>query len=100
MHTNQSPSSRVGAQSGAYRGTAPGATLYVSAPRYPSGSSMPACWQAAVTVLASRQAMVMGPTPPGTGVIAPATHRRVEIDIADQPHLAFRARRAGRPRSG
>ena len=29
--------------------------------------------QAALTVLASRQAMVIGPTPPGTGVIAPAT---------------------------
>jgi hypothetical protein len=28
---------------------------------------------AVVTVLARRQAMVMGPTPPGTGVIQPAT---------------------------
>ena len=27
---------------------------------------------AVVTVLAKRQAMVMGPTPPGTGVMAPA----------------------------
>ena len=29
--------------------------------------------QAAVRVFCSRQAMVMGPTPPGTGVMAPAT---------------------------
>ena len=29
--------------------------------------------QQAVTVLASKQAMVIGPTPPGTGVMAPAT---------------------------
>ena len=29
--------------------------------------------QQAVTVLARRQAIVIGPTPPGTGVIAPAT---------------------------
>ena len=29
--------------------------------------------QAARTVLTIRQAMVIGPTPPGTGVIAPAT---------------------------
>ena len=28
---------------------------------------------AAVTVFSSRQAIVMGPTPPGTGVIAPAS---------------------------
>ena len=36
--------------------------------------------------------MVIGPTPPGTGVIAPATSRRLgEVDVADQP--------ACRPRS-
>jgi hypothetical protein len=33
--------------------------------------------------------MVIGPTPPGTGVIAPATsHGAVEIDVAHQPRLA------------
>src|SRR5690625_539993 len=48
-------------------------------PRYevqavrPSGSGSPLIWQQAVSVLTSRQAIVMGPTPPGTGVIAPAT---------------------------
>ena len=36
-------------------------------------------------VLRIRQAMVIGPTPPGTGVIAPATsHGFVERDVADQ----------------
>jgi hypothetical protein len=35
----------------------------------------PADVHAALTVLASRQAIVIGPTPPGTGVIAPATSR-------------------------
>src|SRR5438128_909950 len=39
----------------------------------PSGSARPARRCAATTVLRSRQAMVMGPTPPGTGVIEPAT---------------------------
>src|SRR5262245_23189053 len=38
-----------------------------------SGNGNPACMQAARTVLASRQEIVIGPTPPGTGVIAPAT---------------------------
>ena len=42
----------------------------------PSGSGRPSDRQQAVTVLASRQAMVIGPTPPGTGVIAPATSAR------------------------
>ena len=33
--------------------------------------------------------MVIGPTPPGTGVIAPATAQRlVEVDVADEPRLA------------
>ena len=36
--------------------------------------------------------MVIGPTPPGTGVIAPATSRRLgEVDVADQPRLAVGA---------
>ena len=39
----------------------------------PSGSGRLLARQQAVSVLASRQAMVIGPTPPGTGVIAPAT---------------------------
>ena len=48
----------------------PGLTLRPSAP---CGSGRPCARQQAVTVLARRQAIVMGPTPPGTGVIAPAT---------------------------
>ena len=39
----------------------------------PSGSLSPVRRCAATSVLRSRQAMVIGPTPPGTGVIAPAT---------------------------
>ncbi len=50
---------------------------------------MPFCAQAARTVLRSRQAMVMGPTPPGTGVIEPATFSQdCEIAIANQLALA------------
>ena len=34
--------------------------------------------------------MVIGPTPPGTGVMAPAIFTAfVERDVADQAHLAF-----------
>ena len=40
---------------------------------YISGTGTDFCAQAARTVLCSRQAIVIGPTPPGTGVIAPAT---------------------------
>ena len=39
----------------------------------PSNSVILFIRQQAVNVLAKRQAIVMGPTPPGTGVIAPAT---------------------------
>jgi hypothetical protein len=39
----------------------------------PFGSARPLARQAAVRVLARRHAMVIGPTPPGTGVMAPAT---------------------------
>ena len=39
----------------------------------PTGSGNPFARQQAVSVLARRQAIVIGPTPPGTGVIAPAT---------------------------
>jgi DNA-binding transcriptional ArsR family regulator len=56
-----------------------------SAPRVPGS---PLARQQAVTVLASRQAMVIGPTPPGTGVIAPAATAR---SCRSQPH---------RPRGG
>ena len=39
--------------------------------------------RAACSVLRSRQAIVIGPTPPGTGVMAPATcDRLVEVDVA------------------
>ncbi len=40
--------------------------------RHSAGGSIPFWQQAATSVLRSRQAMVIGPTPPGTGVIAPA----------------------------
>ena len=39
----------------------------------PSGTAHPRRAQAASTVFRSRHAMVIGPTPPGTGVIDPAT---------------------------
>ena len=40
--------------------------------------------------------MVIGPTPPGTGVIAPAILCRLgEGDVADEPALAVRAERRG-----
>ena len=41
--------------------------------RHSFGSGRPRCVQAARSVLSSRQAIVIGPTPPGTGVTAPAT---------------------------
>src|SRR3977135_2840488 len=40
-----------------------------------SGSGNPRRRQAASSVLRNRQAIVIGPTPPGTGVIAPAPRR-------------------------
>lgn len=43
----------------------------------PAGSDRPFARQQAVSVFASRQAIVMGPTPPGTGVIAPATEAQL-----------------------
>jgi len=39
----------------------------------PAGSGRPCARRHAVSVLARRQAIVIGPTPPGTGVMAPAT---------------------------
>ena len=61
-----------------------------------AGSGKPAIAQAARSVLTSRHATVIWPTPPGTGVIAPATFERLlEGDVADQPGLAV-GRRACR----
>lgn len=39
----------------------------------PAGTAQPRRAQAASTVLRRRQAIVIGPTPPGTGVMNPAT---------------------------
>lgn len=58
-----------------------GATLPAARPRAAAAvgqlpghhASSPALYLAALTVLLSTAAMVMGPTPPGTGVMAPAT---------------------------
>ena len=56
----------------------------------------PFCAHAARTVLSSRQAIVIGPTPPGTGVIAPAT-----VGGFGEGHVADDARLAGpRPPPG
>ena len=41
-------------------------------------------------MLRNRHAIVIGPTPPGTGVIAPATAHRVKIDVADKAVAAAR----------
>ena len=57
-------------QAVAFTPSAPQAFPYAVSP---SGSGNPLARQAAVSVLAKRHAMVIGPTPPGTGVIAPAT---------------------------
>jgi hypothetical protein len=40
---------------------------------YTAGAGSPACVQAACSVLTSKHTIVIGPTPPGTGVMAPAT---------------------------
>ena len=40
--------------------------------------------RAATSVLRSSIAIVIGPTPPGTGVIAPRPRRRLEVDVADE----------------
>ena len=43
---------------------------------------------AALSVLAISMAMVIRPTPPGTGVIAPARPKALlKRDVADQPRL-------------
>jgi hypothetical protein len=58
------------ADNGCFTVGGPGA--WGGVPSYISGSVRPRRRQAAITVLRSRQAMVIGPTPPGTGVIAAA----------------------------
>ena len=61
-----------------------------------AGSGSPVIAQAARSVFTSRHATVICPTPPGTGVIAPATFERfLERDIADQPRLAVGHRAGG-----
>ena len=47
-------------------------------------------------MLRSKDAIVIGPTPPGTGVMGPATPcASRESDVADQPRLAVRGGHAG-----
>ena len=63
------------------------------------GGTRPLISDAVVTVLASRQAMVIGPTPPGTGVIAPATlGGAVELHVTDDAGSC--PRRAPAPAGG
>ena len=51
--------------------------------------------QAARNVLTSRHATVICPTPPGTGVIAPATFKRLRKGhVADQSRFAVFARQS------
>src|ERR1019366_4846698 len=52
----------------------PGMTVVEVAP-YTPGLGSPAMAQAARSVLTNRHATVIWPTPPGTGVIAPATFK-------------------------
>ena len=70
------------------RALRPGGLRRLSGRRHgvsPSGSGRPWMRQQATSVLASRQAIVIGPTPPGTGVIAPATCAAAgEVDVADE----------------
>ncbi len=61
----------------------------------PTGSGSPFARQQAVSVLASRQAMVIGPTPPGTGVIAPATADGGRIMRRRPPACSCRRVRSG-----
>src|ERR1700677_2511448 len=54
----------------------------------PSSDRLPRRAIAASTVLLSRQAIVIGPTPPGTGVMAPAVHRLHKSDVSCEPRTA------------
>ena len=59
------------------------------------GAGNPFCAQAARKVFSSKQAIVIGPTPPGTGVIAPAIFARFGIgDITDNTRFAALTRYA------
>ena len=49
-------------------------------------------WRARLSVFLSSMAMVIGPTPPGTGVMAPATLVRARVGVG------FRLLRAGAAR--
>ena len=54
-----------------------------------AGAGKPRARHAALSVLASRQAIVIGPTPPGTGVMWPATRAQSsKSQVADDPRLA------------
>ncbi len=72
----------------------PGPVEKVKARAQNAGSGRPRRRQAASKVLSKRQAIVIGPTPPGTGVIAPATALTDgKIDVADNPVASFGIRR-------
>ena len=51
---------------------------------------------AATSVLLRSNAIVSGPTPPGTGVSAPATVRDARVDVADDERATLGERRAAR----
>src|SRR3546814_18625921 len=68
------------------RAVAAGATVRLSHHRL--FGSMPSRKQAAVKVFCSRQAMVIGPTPPGTGVITPAVSP-AEAKCTSPTHLVL-----------
>ena len=48
-------------------------------------ASSPAWYRAARTVLRSSMAIVIGPTPPGTGVRSARDLGRAGVDVADEP---------------
>src|SRR5271155_4590826 len=62
------------------------ATLIAKIPR--AGSTSPRRRQAAISVLRSKQAIVIGPAPPGTGVIAPAIWRTAAKSTSPTSRLA------------
>ncbi len=52
-----------------------------------SGSERPYLRQQATKVFTNKQAIVIGPTPPGTGVIAPATSEQLENSASPTSRL-------------
>ena len=79
------------------RGDAAGELLgdRLAALRHGAAAGAHAAARAASSVFLSRQATVIGPTPPGTGVIAPRHLGGLrEGHVADQPALAVRRRHA------